>query len=244
MPAHRHHRRPRAAGRRPSPQPRTAGGIYEVGGPDVVTYAEMMAPLRRGRGTPPTPPHPGAGPYARALVALGWPRDAGTGPTGPRTRRVVWSTRWSSTAALGRIFSNTPRTPGGHRPEPRRDPGGRRPYLVRRRRLWPSFRPTVTDPTWSGGTVLTDIRRRGAQPNPLVFRSSSRSAETRAGIQAGWLWQHPRAPRPARRRPGPASGTPVGKLGIGDPVDFWRVEALFRASLRLRAEMRLPGKRG
>ena len=70
-------------------RPGAIGGVYEVGGPDVVTYAEMMAPLRRGRRPCPPPPGPGAVADTGAVVALGRPCNPGTGPLGPRAGRVA-----------------------------------------------------------------------------------------------------------------------------------------------------------
>ena len=58
-------------------------GVYEVGGPDVVTYAEMMALYARGRRAPATASHQGAGSDAGSLVPLGGSGHTGAGATRP-----------------------------------------------------------------------------------------------------------------------------------------------------------------
>ena len=101
-----------------------------------------------------------------------------------------------------------------------------------------------TDPAWSGGTVKLDRRERHAAASPAELFQVVCSIGGRQGWYKGdWLWSlrgmldslvlgvgmrrgrlHPR------------------ELSVGDPLDFWRVEALIPDSLRrLRAEMRLPG---
>ena len=48
------------------------GRVFDVGGPEVLTYLEMLHP---GRGDPEPAPvrRPGAAAHARAVVAAGWP---------------------------------------------------------------------------------------------------------------------------------------------------------------------------
>jgi uncharacterized protein YbjT (DUF2867 family) len=104
--------------------------------------------------------------------------------------------------------------------------------------------PLPTDPDWAGGSLLEDVRelRTSASPEQLWM------ALERIGGENGWyasdfLW-HVRGfidrmvggvgLRRGRRDP--------ERLAIGDVVDFWRVEERIEPSLlRLRAEMRNPG---
>lgn len=104
--------------------------------------------------------------------------------------------------------------------------------------------PMPTDPDWSGGSLLVDEQEVTSAAGPeAVF-----AAITRIGGDGGWfvtplLWRVRGwidklmggvGMRRGRRHP--------SELGIGDAVDLWRVEAIERpALLRLRAEMRLPG---
>ena len=106
--------------------------------------------------------------------------------------------------------------------------------------------PLPTDPDWAGGSLYADVRdRRTDAPADAVW------AEIEAiGGDAGW-YSLPLAWR-ARGLIDRAFGG-VGlrrgrrdprRLRVGDAVDFWRVEAIERGQeklLRLRAEMRLPG---
>lgn len=106
--------------------------------------------------------------------------------------------------------------------------------------------PLPSDPDWSGGTVLHDTRE-------MTIQDTSSVAVYRAvcgiGGQKGWLvadrlwsirgWIDKLlggvGMRRGRRHP--------EQLRLGDPLDFWRVEALVPDTLlRLRAEMRLPGR--
>lgn len=104
--------------------------------------------------------------------------------------------------------------------------------------------PMPTDPEWSGGTVLSDTQTVTTSASQHdVFR-----IVTGIGGKRGWfvtdkLWSIRGwldkliggvGIRRGRRDP--------DKLRVGDPLDFWRVEALVPDThLRLRAEMRLPG---
>lgn len=104
--------------------------------------------------------------------------------------------------------------------------------------------PLPTDPSWAGGSLYTDVRRRTTDaPAEAVW-----AAIESIGAENGWYslpaaWQArgliDRALggvglRRGRRDP--------RRLRVGDAVDFWRVEEVVPGRLlRLRAEMRLPG---
>jgi uncharacterized protein YbjT (DUF2867 family) len=104
--------------------------------------------------------------------------------------------------------------------------------------------PLPSDPEWSGGSLYTDVRERVVHADPA---SLWRVIEG-VGGDHGW-YSFPLAwevrglldrlvggvgLRRGRRDP--------YRLRIGEPVDFWRVEALEPGQmLRLRAEMKLPG---
>lgn len=106
--------------------------------------------------------------------------------------------------------------------------------------------PLPTDPDWAGGSLYADERVRSTStPAETVW-----SAIEGIGGESGWYslpfaWQARGlidsvvggvGLRRGRRDP--------RHLRVGDAVDFWRVEAIERDRvklLRLRAEMRLPG---
>ncbi len=104
--------------------------------------------------------------------------------------------------------------------------------------------PMPTDPEWSGGTVYRDER------STTVNASVDQLWQAIEGIggDRGWYsfplaW----AVRGLLDRLAGGVGLRRGRrdpdrTAVGEPIDFWRVEALERGKvLRLRAEMRLPG---
>jgi hypothetical protein len=104
--------------------------------------------------------------------------------------------------------------------------------------------PLPSDPEWSGHTVFVDLkeRRTGATPENLwtviegIGGQNGWYSFPVAWALRGWLDKLIGGVglRRGRRHP--------QKLQTGDALDFWRVERIERGSLlRLRAEMRLPG---
>ena len=219
-------------------------GVYEIGGPDVVTYAEMMgiyaqaAGLTRRRLIKVPLLTPGLSSHWVGLVTPVPVQLARELVESLVNEVVVHEIRSSTT------FANTPM--------------GLSTAIVRsltstREGRIPTsfvdadmtyFAPTATDPTWSGGTVLTDVRTTVTSASPSrVF-----DAVTSIGGERGWysgqaLWRirgivDQLIGGPGLRRGRRNSTT----LAVGDPLDFWRVEALRPTErLRLHAEMRLPG---
>lgn len=221
-----------------------ASGIYEIGGPDVVSYAEMMAlyaevaGLKRRRLIPVpvlTPrlsshwvglvtPVPAtlARPLVDSLVNEVVVRDQRAIETfGPPQR----SLRDAIELALGR-------TSEGNVP------------------TWFSdadlqlFRAYATDPKWAGGTVLSDLRVTHTSASAESVYAAITSLGGAKGWHRGeWLWRlrgyldlviGGPGLRRGRRHP--------EQLRVGDFVDFWRVESLeANHLLRLHAEMVLPG---
>lgn len=226
-----------------SPEP--AVGVLEMGGPDIVSYAQMMtmyaeeAGLKRRRVfvVPFLTPHlssrwvglvtPVPGSLARPLV------DSLVNEVIVRDERLVElfgppkrTLREAIRLALGVISRNEV------------------PTSFTSADLQP-FRKYITDPAWSGGTELRDVRvRYSVATVEDVF-----AAITSLGGEKGWhrgewlwrlrgfsdlLWGGPGLRR-GRRHP--------HELHEGDFVDFWRVEAIEAAPhlVRLHAEMVLPG---
>jgi uncharacterized protein YbjT (DUF2867 family) len=105
--------------------------------------------------------------------------------------------------------------------------------------------PLPTDPDWAGGTLLVDEQRASTSSSPeAVFATVSGVGGRRGWYVADWLWSVRGwldvavggvGMRRGRRHP--------DELRVGDALDFWRVEAHDPPEvLRLRAEMRLPGE--
>ncbi|MFF3916312.1 SDR family oxidoreductase [Streptomyces sp. NPDC001852] len=104
--------------------------------------------------------------------------------------------------------------------------------------------PLPTDPDWAGGSLYADIRERETDAAPKALWQVIEGIGGENGWYSfplawavrGWLDRLVggvglrRGRRDARR------------LRVGDSLDFWRVEEIERGRLlRLRAEMRLPG---
>ncbi len=225
--------------------PEGLSGVFDIGGPDIVSYADMMdlyaeeAGLARRRRlvvpvlTPAlsslwvglvTPvPSTLARPLVDSLVNEVVTSDQRAIDTfgAPRT-----SLREAIRLALGRT----------HR--------GEIPTTFTDADLAP-FRAYVTDPHWAGGTALHDVRQRqsSASPEEIFAALSSLGGDT--GWYSGeWLWRIRGFADQVVGGPGLRRGRrDPYELLEGDFVDFWRVDAVSPPrTLRLVAEMRLPGE--
>jgi hypothetical protein len=108
-----------------------------------------------------------------------------------------------------------------------------------------SAEPMPTDPTWSGGSVFVDRRvRRVPAPPARVYAAIARLGGTTGWHRGEWLWGVRGALDTLVGGVGLRRGrVHPSELSVGDPLDFWRVEAAIPGELvRLRAEMRLPGQ--
>src|SRR6056297_2805764 len=222
-----------------------AGRVYELGGPDVLTYAELMqtyaevAGLRRRI----ILPVPVLSPSLSSLwVGLVTPLP--TGLARPLIDSLV-------NEVVVRDESILDLCPG-----PRI--GYRESVQLALRRVeahdvttsWSgadirsAAAPLPTDPEWSGGAVHLDVRERVVHAPPAVVHSSVCGVGGRRGWYAGeWLWEVRGLLDKIVGGPGMRRGRrDPDRLRVGDAVDFWRVETVEpEALLRLRAEMRLPG---
>ena len=226
--------------------PEAISGIYEMGGPDVVTYAEMMSLYAEEAGlkrrhviivpflTPRLSSHwvglvtPVPASLARPLV------DSLVNEVVVRDRRTIdllgppkRTLRQAISLALGVISRNEV------------------PTTFTSADLQP-FRKYATDPEWSGGTELRDVRVRHSDASvDDVFAAITSLGGDKGWHRGEWLWRlrgfsdllwGGPGLRRGRRHP--------HELHVGDFVDFWRVEAIEAAPhlVRLHAEMVLPGE--
>lgn len=215
--------------------------VLEVGGPEVLTYAEMMqiyaeeAGLRRRLLIPVPLLTPWLSSWWIGLVTPLPPKVARPLVESLRTEVVV-----STPQDLMPIAATSFRT--AVRRALSRLPGG----VITR---WSDAAsqpaaPVPTDPAWSGGTVFMDrqVMPTDTDADHLYW------AFSRIGGRAGyygldWAWRIRGmldrlvggvGLRRGRRHP--------TEVRIGEAVDFWRVEDVVPGkSLRLHAEMRLPG---
>jgi uncharacterized protein YbjT (DUF2867 family) len=239
--------------------PAAAGKVYELGGPDVLTYAELMqtyaevAGLRR-RIILPVPvlspklsslwvglvtplPTGLARPLIDSLVNEVVVRDDAFQRDLPRPmipaaeafqlaltriQDLDVATTWASAGGAGGLAGATPSaTPSS--PED----------------------PQPEDPSWAGGTVFADERVAVSQAPPeALFAAVCAIGGGRGYHTPRWMWEL----RGVMDKLVGGSGLRRGRrhpvlLGVGEVVDFWRVEALERPHLlRLKAEMKVPGE--
>ncbi|WP_436793043.1 SDR family oxidoreductase [Actinospongicola halichondriae] len=106
--------------------------------------------------------------------------------------------------------------------------------------------PLPSDPDWSGGTILTDEQTAAADDvSPAqVFTALAGIGGARGWFVADILWTIRGVADQLVGGPGMRRGRrDPDRLRVGDALDSWRVEATDPPSLlRLRAEMRLPGE--
>ncbi|WP_172381748.1 SDR family oxidoreductase [Streptomyces sp. MNP-20] len=104
--------------------------------------------------------------------------------------------------------------------------------------------PLPTDPDWAGGSLYTDVRERAAEVTPEALWDVVEGIGGENGWYSfplawavrGWLDRLVGGVGLRRGR------RDAHRLRVGDSLDFWRVEEIERGRLlRLRAEMRLPG---
>lgn len=110
---------------------------------------------------------------------------------------------------------------------------------------WSDAGPLPGDPDWAGGTVLTDRRSADvAAPPAEVFRAFCRLGGARGYHAANGLWRLRGFLDRLVGGPGLRRGRrDPERLAYGDALDFWRVVGLEQdRRLVLRAEMKLPGE--
>ncbi|GAA2399234.1 SDR family oxidoreductase [Streptomyces glaucosporus] len=222
---------------------------FDIGGPDVLTYQEMMrlhaeaAGLRRRVVLPVPVLSPALSSHWIGLV---------TPVPAALARPLTESLRHEVVCAEHDIARYVPDPPGG--------PLGLAEALrlalerVREARVatrWSSASvpgapsdPLPTDPDWAGGSLYTDLRDRvvAAPPEALWRVVEGIGGEhgwysfPLAWAARGWLDRLAGGVGLARGR------RDAARLRVGEALDFWRVEEIEPGRLlRLRAEMRLPG---
>lgn len=105
--------------------------------------------------------------------------------------------------------------------------------------------PLPSDPDWSGGSLYNDVREIDCAASQVVlWRSVERIGGEHGWYAGNFLW----GLRGLQDKVIGGVGLRRGRrdpntVMIGEPLDFWRVEEReYPSLLRLRAEMRLPGR--
>ena len=227
----------------------TVSGVFDIGGPEIFTYKEMMQQYAEAAGLPRRIIIPV--PVLTPRLSSGW---VGLVTPVPYTlaKRLVASLKNEVVAADDRIRSLIPDPQGGLTPFKR----AVQLALTKIKEAQVQTRwsdasipgtpsePLPTDPDWAGGTLYRDVR---IVHSPDQIEEVWKRVEAIGGDHgyslATWAWEVRGfidkifggvGLRRGRRDP--------DHLQVGDALDFWRVEAISKPKLlRLRAEMKMPG---
>jgi hypothetical protein len=220
--------------------PATIGRTLDIGGPEVVTYLDLMRIMAEERG------------LRRRLVL----------PVPVLTPRLssLWihlvtpvSHRIARPLAEGLRNPVVCRDDEAARLMPQRLLGVREAIRVALDQVahhevetgWFDAGRIPGDPDWVGGTVFTDRREVEVAASPDdAFAAVSRIGGETGWYGAGWLWRVRGALDHLVGGPGLRRGRrDASRVAFGDAIDFWRVTGVEAGRrVALRAEMRLPGE--
>ncbi len=223
---------------------------FDIGGPDVMTYAEMMRTYADVVGLRPRPMI--KVPVLSTRLSSLWVGLVTPVPSG-LARPLVDSLHNTVVCREHDIDDYVPPLPGG--------PTGFRAAVAEALRQiadadvathWSNAAtrgaasdPMPTDPDWAGGDLYTDDRSTPVDATPAELWQVIRGI----GGTSGWYsWPLAWTVRGMIDRLWGGPGLRRGRrsatdLRVGDAVDWWRVEDVVPGELlRLRAEMRIPGR--
>ncbi|UCG33255.1 MAG: SDR family oxidoreductase [Phycisphaerales bacterium] len=220
--------------------PETVGRTLDIGGPDVVTYRQLMQTMAAVIGLPRRiiVPVPVLTPRLSSLwIHLVTPishRIARPLAEGLRNRVVcrndeahrlmpqhLLTVREAIELALGRVQANEVQT------------------------AWSDAGPVPGDPGFSGGKVFVDPRSIEIEaPQRHVYQAVCRIGGGRGYYAADWLWRLRGWMDRLVGGPGLRRGRrDPERVAYGEALDFWRVTGIIPGRrLELRAEMKLPGE--
>ncbi len=219
--------------------PETAGRTLDVGGPDVLTYRQLMEMMAEERGlrrrlvipVPVLTPHLSslwihlvtplssriARPLAEGLRNRVVCRDDEAARLMPQR---LLPAREAIARALGRLEAGEVAT------------------------SWSDAGAMPGDPDWAGGTTFVDRRHMAVDAPPEAVHAAACRIGGGEGYHAfSWLWKLRGFMDRMIGGPGLRRGRrDPERVGFGDALDFWRVTGVERGRLlELRAEMKLPG---
>jgi uncharacterized protein YbjT (DUF2867 family) len=229
--------------------PAEVNRAFDIGGPDVLSYLQMMQRYAAVAGLPRRRVLPV--PVLSPSLSSHWVGLVTPVPSG-LARPLVESLRNTVVAGNRDIARHVPDPAGGLTGYER----AVQLALTRIRDLdvptrWSSAStagapssPLPTDPHWAGGSLYVDARERRLTAPPEALWSVLEGI----GGDRGWYsfplgWRVRGLIDRLAGGPGLRRGRrDPDRLLVGDSLDWWRVEALEEGRfLRLRAEMRLPG---
>ncbi|MEY4418369.1 MAG: hypothetical protein RIQ88_807, partial [Actinomycetota bacterium] len=223
---------------------------FDIGGPEVLTYKDLMMQYAEAAGLKKRFILPL--PVLTPRLSSGW---VGLVTPVPITlaRRLIDSLKNEVVARDASIKEYIPDPPGGLTPF-------KKAVALALTRIkeanvetrWSNAslpgtpsEPLPTDPKWAGGSLYTDIRTEiSKDPIDVVWARVESIGGDNGYSTATWAWEL----RGLMDRFTGGVGLRRGRrdpshLIEGEALDFWRVEAIDRPHLlRLRAEMKLPGK--
>ncbi|MGW0466614.1 SDR family oxidoreductase [Streptomyces sp. NPDC003027] len=222
---------------------------FDIGGPDILTYRDMMIRYAAVAGLPRRLilPVPVLTPrLSSQWIGLVTPVPAAL------ARPLAESLRYEVVCAEHDIATHVPDPPGAPVPFDRAlSLALQRVRDAKVTTRWSSASlpgapsdPLPTDPDWAGGSLYTDERERTVAASPQALW---RVIEGIGGENGWYSFPLAWAVRGWFDRLLGGVGLRRGRrdaerLRVGDALDFWRVEEIERGGLlRLRAEMRLPG---
>ena len=227
----------------------TITGAFDIGGPEIFTYKEMMQQYAEAAGLPRRIIIPV--PVLTPRLSSGW---VGLVTPVPYTlaKRLVASLKNEVVTADDSIRALIPDPDGGLTPFKRAVKLALTKIKdARVETRWsdasipgtPS-EPLPTDPDWAGGTLYRDVRVVHSPDSiDVVWKRVEAIGGDNGYSLASWAWEVRGfidkifggvGLRRGRRDP--------NTLQVGDALDFWRVEEIQRPKLlRLRAEMKMPG---
>jgi uncharacterized protein YbjT (DUF2867 family) len=218
-------------------------GVYEIGGKDVVSYAQMMDEYARAAGLPKR--WIISVPVLTPSLSSRWIGLVTPLPV-PLARELV-----ESLVNEVIVDDNRAVETFGVEPMGLAEAIGRALAAVERANVpttWSGadlvpFEPAATDPAWAGGTSLSDVRHATTSAAPQAVYDTIAAI----GGERGWysgevLWRIRGLLDKLVGGPGLRKGR-KRTIAVGDAIDFWRVEELDPGRrVRLRAEMVLPGQ--
>lgn len=223
--------------------PSDASVIYEIGGPDRVSYADLMREYARQVGLRRLIiPVPVLSPGLSSLwLGLITPVYARVG------RKLIDSVKHDTVIQDDRALKDFAIRPRGLCDAITRALAKEDQEYAQTR--WSDALSSAGNPkSWGGvrfGRRLIDRRRIRVNADPAAaFAPIERIGGQTGWYHADWLWKLRAVVDMVAGGVGMRRGRPhPQKLQPGDAVDFWRVEAVEPPSLlRLRAEMNLPGR--
>lgn len=220
--------------------PATAGRTLDIGGPDILSYLDLMRVMADARGLRRrlVVPVPVLTPRLSALwIHLVTPvgrRIARPLAEGLRNRvvcrsdtarhlmpRPLLSAREAIDAALESVDHRDVET------------------------VWSTAGAMPGDPDWSGGACFTHRQATPVDaPAAAVFRAVCRLGGAHGWYAADWLWRVRGLVDRLAGGPGLRRGRrDPERLAVGEALDFWRVVDVRRdRRVALRADMKLPGE--